>query len=165
MTPRIGSIREAYAVLGLDPGAGFDAAKSAFRDAAKKLHPDITPPSPDTLSELADIVAAIRYLEAHRPACLELQISATEAASGITKALKYGDKPIIVRIPAGVCDGASLTAVGDDSVQVQISVLAGEDAPMAAPDSAALEDFVDTFSRPSPMSRFARWIRNSNSAA
>lgn len=165
MTPRIGSIREAYAVLGLDPGAGFDAAKSAFRDAAKKLHPDITPPSPDTLSELADIVAAIRYLEAHRPACLELQISAAEAASGITKALKYGDKPIIVRIPAGVCDGTSLTAVGDDSVQVQISVLAGEASPMVAPDSAALEDFVDTFSRPSPMSRFARWIRNSNSAA
>ena len=165
MTPRIGSIREAYAVLGLDPGAGFDAAKSAFRDAAKKLHPDVTAPSPDTLSELADIVAAIRFIESRRPACLELQISASEAANGVTRALKYGDKPIIVRIPAGVMNGASLAAVGDDSVQVQISILAGEDAPCAQTDSAALEDFVDTFSRPSPMSRFARWIRNSNSAA
>ena len=32
-------------------------------------------------------------------------------------------------------------------------------------DDEALSNFVDEFSRPSPMSRFARWIRNSQSVA
>ncbi|MBO6797207.1 J domain-containing protein [Maricaulis sp.] len=168
MTSRVGSIREAYAVLGLDPGAGFKAAKSAFRDAAKRLHPDVSTPSPDTLSELADIVAAIRMIEANRPACLEIEVTAADAQRGVSRALKLGDKPVIVRIPAGTEDGAQLAAVGEDNVMVTISIretadgwekLTGEN------DDEALSNFVDEFSRPSPMSRFARWIRNSQSVA
>ena len=168
MTSRVGSIREAYAVLGLDPGAGFKAAKSAFREAAKRLHPDRTTPSPDSLSELADIVAAIRLIEANRPACLEIEISAGDAARGVSRALKLGDKPVIVRIPAGTEDGAQLAAVGEDNVMVTICIRETDAgwAPLSgASDDEALNSFVDEFSRPSAMSRFARWIRNSQSVA
>ena len=168
MTSRVGSIREAYAVLGLDPGAGFQAAKSAFRDAAKRLHPDVSTPSPDTLSELADIVAAIRMIEANRPACLEIEITAAEASRGVSRALKFGDKPVIVRIPAGTEDGAQLAAVGEDNIMVTISIRETEDGWQRLTgenDDEALSNFVDEFSRPSPMSRFARWIRKSQSVA
>ncbi len=168
MTLRVGSIREAYAVLGLEPCAGFSAAKSAFRDRAKRLHPDITPPSPDTLSELADIVSAIRFLEAHRPACLAVEISAFDAEMGVARALKFGDKPIIVRIPPGTLDGAEIPAVGEDDVMVTVNVKAAP-AKQRQPDmedmGAQLDDFISEFSRPSAVSRLARWIRKSQSAA
>lgn len=168
MTSRVGSIREAYAVLGLEPGAGFKAAKTAFREAAKRLHPDITTPSPDMLCELADIVAAIRLIESNRPACLEIEISAVDARKGVSRALKLGDKPVIVRIPAGTEDGAQLAAVGEDHVMVTISIrdrAEGWQALTGEHDDEALSNFVEEFSRPSPMSRFARWIRNSQSVA
>lgn len=168
MTSRVCSIREAYAVLGLEPCAGFSAAKSAFRDRAKALHPDRTAPTPDTLSELADIVAAMRYLEAHRPACLEVEISAFDAEMGVARALKFGDKPIIVRIPAGVQSGDRVEAVGEQGVQVTVKVKAPQyQRPQPDYDvmNAQLDEFVSEFSRPSAVSRLARWIRKSQSAA
>lgn len=155
-------------MLGVEPCAGFPAAKTAFRERVKQLHPDQTPPTPDTLSELADIVAAIRYLESHRPACLEVEISAFDAEMGVTRALKFGDKPIIVRIPAGVQSGAEIGAVGEDDVRVTVNVKADVKRPREVDYGLMndqLDDFVAEFSRPSAISRLARWIRKSQSAA
>jgi len=168
MTSRVQSIREAYAVLGLEPCAGFIAAKSAFRERAKALHPDTTTPTPDTLSELADIVAAIRFLEANRPACLEVEISAFDAEMGVARALKFGDKPIIVRIPPGTQTGAQIAAVGEDQVLITVKVKPVDktrQAILSDDTSDQLDAFVSEFSRPSAVSRLARWIRKSQSAA
>lgn len=155
-------------MLGVDPCAGFRAAKSAFRERVKQLHPDQTLPTPDTLSELADIVAAIRFLEANRPACLEVEIDALDAEMGVTRALKFGDKPIIVRIPPATVCGAEISAVGESDVIVTVRVKPEEKAPPSVDYGAMseqLDDFVAEFSRPSAVSRLARWIRKSQSAA
>ena len=75
MTSRVTSVREAYAAFGLVPGDGPDAAKSAFRSLVKTLHPDVTPPTHETLSRLAQIVAAMELIKATGPCQLELTIA------------------------------------------------------------------------------------------
>ena len=168
MSVRVCSIREAYAVLGLEPCAGFGAAKSAFRERVKTLHPDQTPPTQDTLSELADIVAAIRLIETQRPSCLEIEISVFDAEMGAARALKLGEKPVIVRIPAGTENGMELPVVGEEDIRVRIKVRPPKPsyrAPERAAMSEQLDEFVSEFSRPSAVSRLARWIRKSQSAA
>lgn len=172
MTSRVLTVVAAYAAFGLEPGAGLIAAKRAFREQVKTLHPDTTEPTPEALSRLAAIVDAIRYLEKTLPACMEIEISALQARQGLTRSLRSGERAIIVRIPPGVTDGACLQAVGEPDTTVQVRVLAttpatGPDmgkAP-AAPDFEPLDDFIEAFSRPSANARFARWIRKAQSAA
>ncbi|WP_339748559.1 J domain-containing protein [uncultured Maricaulis sp.] len=168
MTSRVLTVVAAYAAFGLEPGAGLIAAKRAFRERVKTLHPDTTEPTPEALSRLAAIVDAIRFLEKTLPACMEIGISAHQARQGLTRSLRSGDRAIIVRIPPGVTDGACLQAVGEPDTTVQVRVLAATNEPgkpPAAPDFEPLDDFVEAFSRPSANARFARWIRKAQSAA
>ena len=168
MTLRVLSIATAYAALGLEPGAGIIAAKRNFRDQVKKLHPDITEPTPDALCKLADIVGAIRFLEHHLPACLEVLLTPDQAKRGLTRSMRSGTRTIIVRIPPDTADGTCLTAVGDPDATVQIRILraSSETAPVDDPlDFEPLDEFIEAFSRPSANARFARWIRKAQSAA
>jgi hypothetical protein len=169
MTSRVVSMDAAYAVLGLAPVDGMAAARAAFRSRVKRLHPDVTPPTTATLAELARIVAAMDYIRANAPVCLEVEISEAQAARGLTRTLRHGDKPLLVRIPAGTRDGTDLAAVGEDRISVTIRVQAqGETVAPARPDfpdAADLDAFMHEFSRPSVNARLARWIRKAQSAA
>ncbi|MGK0267346.1 MAG: hypothetical protein ACI82N_001599 [Maricaulis sp.] len=168
MTSRVLTIAAAYAAFGLEPGAGLIAAKRAFREQVKTLHPDTTEPTPEALSRLAAIVDAVRYLEKTLPACMEIELSAHQARQGLTRSLRSGERVIIVRIPAGVTDGACLQAVGEPDTTVQVRVLADIPDTAKAPepsDFERLDDFIEAFSRPSANARFARWIRKAQSAA
>ncbi len=168
MTSRVLTVSAAYAAFGLEPGAGLTAAKSRFRDEVKTLHPDTTEPTPEALTRLASIVEAIRFLERHLPACMEVEISADQARRGLTRSLRSGERAILLRIPPGVTDGASLQAVGEPDIMVQVRVLAAAPQTAATPcpaDFEPLDDFIEAFSRPSANARFARWIRKAQSAA
>jgi protein tyrosine phosphatase (PTP) superfamily phosphohydrolase (DUF442 family) len=159
----------AYAVLGLAPPDGIEAARAAFRGRVKRLHPDVTPPTQATLSELARIVAAMDFIRAHAPVCLEIEITTDQAARGLTRTLRHGDKPVLVRIPAGTRDGTSLPAIGEPGIQVTIRLRIGAgmtDTPQPDfPDAADLDAFMHEFSRPSVNARLARWVRKAQSAA
>jgi len=167
MTSRVVSLDAAFAVLGVAPVDGVAAARAAFRTRVKRLHPDVTPPTAATLAELAHIVAAMDMIRASSPVCLEVEISAAQAERGLTRTLRHGDKPLLVRIPAGTADGASLAAVGEACIHVTIRVQADcGRAPMPVfPDAADLDAFMHEFSRPSVNARLARWIRKAQSAA
>jgi hypothetical protein len=168
MTSRVLTVAAAYAAFGLEPGAGLIAAKRAFREQVKTLHPDTTEPTPQALSRLAAIVDAIRYLEKALPACMEIEVTALQARQGLTRSLRSGERAIIVRIPPGIPDGTCLQAVGEPDTTVQVRVLAAEqDVARAAtlPDGEPLDEFIEAFSRPSANARFARWIRKAQSAA
>ncbi|WP_339737601.1 hypothetical protein [uncultured Maricaulis sp.] len=168
MTSRVLTLAAAYAAFGLEPGAGLIAAKRKFRDEVKTLHPDTTEPGPEALSRLAAIVEAIRHLEKHLPACMEMEISSEQARRGLTRSLRSGDRTIIVRIPAGVADGSCLQAVGEPDISVQIRIITLATGTAKTPDPAdfePLDDFIEAFSRPSANARFARWIRKAQSAA
>lgn len=160
---------EAYAALGLEPAAGINAAKTTFRALVKQLHPDVTPPTPETLARLARIVAAMDVIKRAAPTCLEIEITARDAAAGVTRTLRAGGRSILVRIPAGTADGAVLPAIGESDVAVSIR-LSADPAQTAAPAEtsevfADLDGFIHEFSRPSAHARFARWIRKAQSAA
>jgi len=169
MTSRVESISEAFEALGLEPDAGLPAAKSAFRARVKTLHPDVNPPTPESLSELVRIVSAMEFIEAHRPVCLEIEVSAREALYGVTRTLRSGEKPLLVRIPPGTRHGASVGAVGEPAVQVTVKVMAERNAHTAPPgalfENDELDAFMHEFSRPSVGARLAKWIRKAQSAA
>jgi hypothetical protein len=168
MTSRVPSVNEAYAILGLRAEDGLTAAKRKFRDLVKTLHPDVTPATPDTLSRLANAVAAMRLLEDNIPACMDVEISASQARDGLTRTLRAGHKRVLVRIPAGTKDGDSVKIVGEENAAVMVHVLAATAAEMAPAeplDFGPLDDFIDEFSRPSAHTRFAGWIRKAQNAA
>jgi hypothetical protein len=168
MTSRVPSVNEAYAIFGLRAEDGLTAAKRKFRDLVKTLHPDVTPATPETLSRLANAVAAMRQLEQVIPACMDLEISARQARDGITRTLRAGNKRVLVRIPAGTKNGDIVNIVGEENAAVMIHVLAAtaaELAPCDPLDFGPLDDFIDEFSRPSANTRFAGWIRKAQSTA
>jgi len=164
------SIREAYTTLGLEPGDGPAAAKSAFRALVKTLHPDVAPPTPQSLSRLAAIVTAMETIKADRTTRLDIEITANEAATGMTRTLRVGERPVLVRIPAGITDGDTIAAVGEPDIQVTVRIctanLSEAPAEFGVPvPSADLDSFIHEYSRPSAHARLARWIRKAQSAA
>src|SRR5262245_58978409 len=50
-------MQDLYEVLGLDPGADLEKVKTAFRELAKRFHPDLN---------LGDIAAEVRFKELSR---------------------------------------------------------------------------------------------------
>lgn len=168
MTSRVPSVNEAYAIFGLRAEDGLTAAKRKFRDLVKTLHPDVTPATPDTLSRLANAVAAMRLLEESIPACMDVEVSASQARDGLTRTLRAGNRRVLVRIPAGTRDGDIVNIVGEENAAVTIHVIAAsaaELAPSEPLDFGPLDDFIDEFSRPSANTRFAGWIRKAQNAA
>ncbi len=169
MTSRVTSLRDAYSALGLEPGDGPVAAKSAFRALVKTLHPDVTEPTPATLTRLAKIVAAMELIKAVGPTGLDLEITATQAATGLTRTVRHGGRPLLVRIPAGVLEGEIIRAVGEPDITITIRITASQPVPdkpvMPLVESADLDAFIHEYSRPSAHARLARWIRKAQSAA
>lgn len=158
-------LKAALQTLGLDSDATFSHAKAAFRQCAKALHPDRTPPTPASLASLADAIAAIRTLEKARAHEIELDISPREAMTGVHRAWSSEGRSGVFRIPRGIESGTIVTAIGDSNLAARISI--SEQATDASnPDQAInLEQFVSEFAVEPPATRFANWLRRARSAA
>lgn len=166
MDAKTDRIEAAYRTLGLPPGASLGAAKDAFRERVKSLHPDCTPPTDTTLSALSDAIAAMRCLESLSPLTIDLEVTASAALQGATRLVSHGLRRDFVRIPPGTQDGCVLDAVGDSSARITIRVREAEALPIANGEApVSIETFVRDFAAPSPATRFARWIRGPRSAA
>ena len=168
MSERNLTLTEAFATLDLPAGSSLDVVKKRFRERVKALHPDHVTATPQTLSDLADLVAAMRRLEHALPACLALDVTEHEARRGVTRTLRSAGRSLIVRIPAHTQVDCILPAVGETDTYIQIRII--QSPAEAQPedflnDLDQLDEFIHEFSRPSANSRFARWIRNSQSAA
>lgn len=61
----IGSVSEAFAVLGLEYGTSMVQVTAAFRQRAKKLHPDARKGDRSAEPELRRIIEAYQYLKEH----------------------------------------------------------------------------------------------------
>jgi preprotein translocase subunit Sec63 len=61
-TTGIRSVLAAYATLGLEPDAPFDDARRAYRQLARKLHPDVSGGSPRAAARYAEIREAYETL-------------------------------------------------------------------------------------------------------
>lgn len=153
-------------VLGVPTGASPETAKRAFRERVKALHPDRASPTPETLSELSAVIDAMRAIEAEAGFEAELWISAAEGRSGVTRLVSKGLRCALVRIPAGVSDGAVLQAVGDEAARITIRICPDEAAlAIETHASDAISSFFREFAAPSPAARFARWARGRRPAA
>lgn len=156
----------ALAVLGLEPGAGCDAVREAFRRQVKDLHPDRRAPTPETLSRLAETLSAMRTLEATGDDVCEIEIAATAAERGLVRVLTRIGGNLILRIPAGVRDGDIVTAVGSETgVRIRIRGETGMIPAAPADPGPDLSGFVERFAAPSAASRFAGWVRRRSPAA
>lgn len=157
-------MRAALRTLGLEVSASLEDAKSAFRQLAKQWHPDRTPPSPETLSNLAQAVAAIRLLEANQATHLSVTLTPAEACNGTLKTVTIDNTTAIFEIPAGTEAGQEIIAAGlpEFVAQVQIS---NAPASAPAPEADRLAAFIVEFVERSPSSRMANWLRKARSAA
>jgi len=158
-------LKDALQTLGLGSDATLSHAKAAFRQCAKSLHPDRTPPTAASLAQLADAIAAIRALEKARPLEIELGISPREAMIGTHRTWSDQSRSGVFRIPRGTKCGAIISAIGDSSLAARISI-SESDANIANPEPTAnLEQFIADFASDSPATRFANWLRRARSAA
>ena len=159
------SKQDALDALGLPADADSAAIKAAFRARAKAAHPDVTPPTPETLSALASAVAAMRILEQENSQAATLEISPDQARCGGVRLVPLVSKRLMVRIPPGTVDGACLTAIGEtDRVHIRIVQMAAPDTD-SAQATPALPEFVERFAGQSPAARFAGWLRRRPPAA
>jgi hypothetical protein len=158
-------LESALQTLGLESGATLRQAKVAFRQCAKALHPDRTPPTAASLARLADAITAIRTLEKARPLEIELDISPSEAESGAHRAWSGQGRSGVFQIPVGIQCGTVITAIGDSSLAARISI-SGQPADISNPERADnLEQFISEFASEPPATRFANWLRRARSAA
>jgi hypothetical protein len=158
-------LKDALQTLGLEPDATLSHAKAAFRQCAKSLHPDRTPPTEASLAKLAEAIAAIRTLERAQPLEIELNISPREAATGTHRTWSGKGRSGVFRIPGGTKCGMVISAIGDSSLAGRISIsesAADNSTPEPAPN---LEQFIADFASDSPATRFANWLRRARTAA
>ena len=166
MATDIQSLKDALAVFGLAETAGLTEAKSAFRRLVKSLHPDRTPPTEASLSALSDAITAMRLIEAAAPLMGTIEISEREALTGVTRMVSFGLRREFVRIPPGTVSGSVLGVVGDPNARITIDIVPSrETMPPANPDQTPIEAFIRDFAAPSPVSRFAGWVRGPRTAA
>ncbi len=157
---------DAYAVLGLEPGADQKAIKAAFRARIKTLHPDVSIPSPETLSELARVIAAAKTLEKSTDSICCLTITPVEAARGVTRIIPQFGQNLIVRIPAGTKHETIIQAVGQDTHSFSIGIAVAEsNSRDNTSRRSALPEFAERYASPSPAARFASWLRRKSTAA
>lgn len=103
-----------------------------------------------------------------RPSAWRSRSTRSQAAAGLTRTLRRGDRPVLVRIPAGTRDGDCITAVGEPGTVVTIRVGAhtsGETDDADILDRPDLDAFIHEYSRPSALTRLTGWIRKAQSAA
>ena len=157
---------DAYSALGLEPGADQNAVKAAFRARIKTLHPDVAIPSPDTLSELARVIAAAKTLEKSNNLISYLTITPIEAARGVTRIIPQLGQNLIVRIPEGTQHHDIIQAVGQDTHSFSIRIAIAEaKSPESALRRDTLPEFAERYASPSPAARFASWLRHKSTAA
>jgi len=156
--------KRALYVLGLGPDASLEDAKSAFRQHAKRLHPDHTPATPETLSQLASMIKSIRYLENSSKLDVAITISADEARRGISRTVTHKAKSGVFRIAPDTPSGTLISAIGDPTFFASIFVEAQPDIG-ACDRESGLNQFMNDFVKASPASRMAGWLRKARSAA
>lgn len=157
-------IARALGVLGLGPEASMPDAKSAFRQIAKRLHPDHTPPTAKTLSRLAEAIHAIRTLEKSDSLEVELALSPGDARDGVTRTVTRRGRSGVFRILPDTASGARIAAIGDPAFTIVIRIEA-QTQTSAPTTEAGLNRFVDDFVKGSPTARLAGWLRKARSAA
>jgi curved DNA-binding protein len=107
---------EARAVLGLGPAPGPHDVRSAFRDAAKRVHPDRPGGDAEQFRHVLDAYHRLQAPElaiAGPPMVAEaaLQITPADALLGGDRQVRLADGRLIrVRLPAGLRDGERLRA-------------------------------------------------------
>lgn len=157
-------IARALEVLGLAPDASMPDAKSAFRQIAKRLHPDHTSPTPETLSRLADAIHAIRTLEKCDSLEVELTLSPDDIRDGVTRTVAHRGRSGVFRILPGTTAGTRIAAIGDPAFTIVIRIETQTQTHESS-GNAGLHRFVDDFVKGSPTARLAGWLRKARSAA
>ncbi len=118
VTGRMTSLPDARAVLGVDALASLHDIRQAFRDAAKRAHPDR--PGGDA-ARFRQVLEAYRALQGEglalagpvAPLEAELAISPAEALLGGDHETRLADGRLIrIRLPAGLRQGERLRAGG-----------------------------------------------------
>jgi len=150
--------------LGLGPDASMADAKAAFRSRAKRLHPDHTPATTETLSQLALAVKAIRYLETSDRLEITLTVTAAEAQSGVSRTVTHKGRSGVFRILPKTVSGMRVSAIGDPAFMANIRV-ATQSQSQSNRSEFGLNAFIDEFVKGSPASRLAGWLRKARSAA
>lgn len=170
------AVEAAYHILDLPPGADFSDVRARFRARVKSVHPDIAPPTPETLADLHRLLSAYDTLRGTAPRRHELIVSPEFARRGGVRTVRIEQQDVLVRLPAGAHSGLVLTPVGDPRwrihVQVEADAAAGA-TPGGSPDidarsealdladdaASVLRAFCDRYVRASPSARLARWAR------
>ncbi len=180
-------ILAAYRVFGLEPDADYDSVKAAFREKVKKVHPDHTPPTPDTLKHLQILLKAHEILRVCAPRMCDLVVTPEEARVGGLRTIELGDRSAMMRLPPLSRTNDLVIPIGEPLWRVRILVrdpmadctaeegpaeraareekarkLAEAEARRKANESAGmLSNFYERFVKASPAARFARWVRKS----
>ena len=150
--------------LGLGPNASLADAKAAFRSRAKRLHPDHTPATAETLSQLALAVKAIRHLETTDRLEIILTVTVAEAQSGVSRTVTHKGRSGVFRIFPDSVSGMRVSAIGDPAFIAKIRV-ATQSQSQSDRSEFGLNAFIDEFVKGSPASRLAGWLRKARSAA
>lgn len=181
------AILAAYRVFGLEPDADYDSVKSAFREKVKKVHPDHTPPTPDTLKHLQILLKAHEILRVCAPRMCDLVVTPEEARVGGLRTIELGDRSAMMRMPPLSRTNDLIVPIGEPMWRVRLLVrdpmadcsaeegpaeraareekarrLAEAEARAKANENAGLlSTFYERFVKASPAARFARWVRKS----
>ena len=84
-TTRVASVLAAYATLGLEPDAPFADARRAYRQLARRLHPDVAG---------GDVRAAARYAEIREAyETLARRVGRTKQAEAVARYMVAGMLP------------------------------------------------------------------------
>ena len=156
----------AFETLGILPDSNMAGVKAAFREQVKALHPDRVSPTPEILAKLANAIAAVRILENEIATTPPLPLTPGEAENGATRVVSLMTGNHIVRIPPGSRDGDRVMAVGFPTQGFVIELEAEQPVQqdVKAPNST-LPEFAERFATPSPVTRFAGWLRRKPTAA
>lgn len=179
------AILAAYRVFGLEPDADYDSVKSAFREKVKKVHPDHTPPTPDTLKHLQILLKAHEILKICAPRMCDLIVTPEEARVGGLRTVELGERSAMMRLPPLSRTNDLIVPIGEPMWRVRLLVrdpmadcsaeegpaeraareekarkLAEAEARAKANENAGLlSTFYERFVKASPAARFARWVR------
>lgn len=185
MSDKPEALLAAYRAFELTGDEDFGEVRARFRALVKTVHPDVTPPTPQTIARLQRLLKAYEVLRIHAPRRHDLEITPEDARKGGIRTIRIDEREALVRLPVGVTSGTVLTPVGDPLWRVHVHVRdimvhtdisvseterqAREERARAFAETAArqeaeesagvLRNFYEKFVKASPAARLARWAR------